>query len=69
MASPASILATRIAYGARQLPRIAWYMGHGEIMRRLSKAVREREGTTARWWLGARLPLARDSILMSCPAD
>jgi len=48
MASPASILATRIAYGARQLPRIAWYMGHGEIMRRLSKAVREREGTTAR---------------------
>src|SRR6516162_9945161 len=48
MASPASLLATRIAYGARQLPRVAWYMGHGEIMRRLSKAVRERDGANAR---------------------
>jgi ubiquinone/menaquinone biosynthesis C-methylase UbiE len=48
MATPASRLATRIAYGARQLPRIAWYMGHGEIMRRLSKAARERDGAPAR---------------------
>jgi ubiquinone/menaquinone biosynthesis C-methylase UbiE len=48
MPTPASRLATRIAYGARQLPRIAWYVGQGEIMRRLSKAVREREGPSAR---------------------
>jgi len=48
MASPVSQLATRIAYGAMQLPRVAWYVGHGEIMRRLSQGVRRREGTSAR---------------------
>jgi len=44
MADPISQFATRIAYGARQLPRVAWYIGHGMVMRRLSQAVREREG-------------------------
>src|SRR5262249_48955951 len=42
MASPISRLATRIAYGATQLPRVAWYVGHGEIMRRLSDQARQR---------------------------
>jgi ubiquinone/menaquinone biosynthesis C-methylase UbiE len=44
MADPVSQFATRIAYGARQLPRVAWYIGHGMVMRRLSQAVRERAG-------------------------
>jgi ubiquinone/menaquinone biosynthesis C-methylase UbiE len=34
---PISTFATRIAYGATQLPRIAWYFGHGTVMRRLEQ--------------------------------
>src|SRR5262245_18532805 len=48
MVSPVTQLTTRLAYGATQLSRVAWYVGHGEIMRRLSRAVREREGASAR---------------------
>jgi ubiquinone/menaquinone biosynthesis C-methylase UbiE len=48
MASPVSQFATRIAYGARQLPRVAWYVGHAMVMRRLSQAVRERAGESPR---------------------
>jgi ubiquinone/menaquinone biosynthesis C-methylase UbiE len=48
MADPVSQFATRIAYGARQLPRVAWYIGHGLVMRRLSQSVRERAGQTPR---------------------
>jgi len=48
MADPVSQFATRIAYGARQLPRVAWYIGHGMVMRRLSQSVRERAGQTPR---------------------
>jgi ubiquinone/menaquinone biosynthesis C-methylase UbiE len=48
MADPVSQFATRIAYGARQLPRVAWYIGHGMVMRRLSKAARERAGASTR---------------------
>ena len=44
MADPVSQFATRLAYGARQLPRVAWYIGHGMVMRRLSQAVRQRAG-------------------------
>jgi ubiquinone/menaquinone biosynthesis C-methylase UbiE len=47
MAHPVARIATRIAYGATQLPRVAWYMGHGMVMRRLSKAVRQRAGGSA----------------------
>jgi hypothetical protein len=32
MNRPLSRLATRAAYGASQLPRIAWYLGHGLAM-------------------------------------
>src|SRR5215475_15633112 len=46
--SPLSRFAVRFAYGATQLPRVAWYVGHGEIMRRLSEAARERAGESAR---------------------
>jgi ubiquinone/menaquinone biosynthesis C-methylase UbiE len=48
MANPVSRFATRIAYGARQLPRVAWYVGHGEVMRRLSTEVRRRADKTTR---------------------
>jgi ubiquinone/menaquinone biosynthesis C-methylase UbiE len=40
--------ATRIAYIGSQLPRVAWYAGHGEIMRRLAKAARQRGGESKR---------------------
>lgn len=35
MVSPAVRFPTRLAYGAGQLPRVAWYHGHGVVMRRL----------------------------------
>lgn len=37
MVDPVSRFATRLAYGASQLPRIAWYVGHGMVMRQLSE--------------------------------
>ncbi|HTK96151.1 MAG TPA: class I SAM-dependent methyltransferase, partial [Terriglobales bacterium] len=48
MTDPVARFATRIAYGATQLPRVAWYMGHGLVMRRLSAAVRRRGDRTER---------------------
>jgi ubiquinone/menaquinone biosynthesis C-methylase UbiE len=48
MSTPLERLATRVAYGASQLPRIAWYVGHGFAMRYLSDEVRKREGDNAR---------------------
>ena len=37
----------RVAYGARQLPRVAWYVGHSLALRRLSEATRRQEGKKA----------------------
>jgi ubiquinone/menaquinone biosynthesis C-methylase UbiE len=37
MGDPLSRLATRIAYAARQLPRMVWYAGHLYVMRRLAE--------------------------------
>jgi ubiquinone/menaquinone biosynthesis C-methylase UbiE len=34
---------TRAAYGARQLPRLAWYVGHGLVLRELADAARQSE--------------------------
>jgi len=48
MATPVSSLSTRIAYGARQLPRVAWYVGHGLLMKRLSEEARRRDGGNTR---------------------
>jgi ubiquinone/menaquinone biosynthesis C-methylase UbiE len=48
MAYPVSRVATRIAYGARQLPRVAWYAGHSELMRRLLEAVRRLDTASVR---------------------
>jgi ubiquinone/menaquinone biosynthesis C-methylase UbiE len=48
MADPVSLIATRVAYGASQLPRLAWYVGHNAIMRRLSTAARRNPGARRR---------------------
>jgi ubiquinone/menaquinone biosynthesis C-methylase UbiE len=47
MSTPLSDLVTRIAYGARQLPRVAWYVGHSLALRQLSEATRRQEGKKA----------------------
>jgi ubiquinone/menaquinone biosynthesis C-methylase UbiE len=41
---PLSRLITRAAYAATQLPRVAWYVGHGLAMRSLSERARRRAG-------------------------
>ena len=43
-----SRLVTRVAYGASQLPRVAWYVGHSLVLRQLSEATRRQEGKKAR---------------------
>ena len=48
MPYPARQIATGLAYGLSQLPRFAWYMGHGAIMRELSKRAQRRAGEGAR---------------------
>jgi hypothetical protein len=48
MAAPASSIMTRVAYGMTQLPRVAWYLGHGLALRRLAEAARRNEGTKPR---------------------
>ncbi len=56
--SPLSRLLTRASYGIRQLPRVAWYVGHGMALRRLSAAARRQSGGTRRprARTGARVP-------------
>jgi ubiquinone/menaquinone biosynthesis C-methylase UbiE len=48
MGDPVSHIVTLAAYGASQLPRIAWYVGHGLALRRLAEAQRRREGLKLR---------------------
>jgi hypothetical protein len=48
MAGPASLLATRLAYSATQLPRVAWYLGHSMVMRQLSDVARRRSAESTR---------------------
>ena len=48
MADPISRIATRVAYGATQLPRVAWYVGHNVVMRRLAEAARQRQRESTR---------------------
>lgn len=48
MSTPLSRFATRAAYAATQVPRVAWYVGHGFAMRYLSDEARKREGERAR---------------------
>ncbi len=44
--SPLSRLATRMAYGATQIPRLAWYAGHAYALQRLAAEARRRAGET-----------------------
>ena len=48
MSNPLSRVATRIAYGVSQLPRVAWYVGHSLAMRRLAEVARRRDGGSVR---------------------
>jgi ubiquinone/menaquinone biosynthesis C-methylase UbiE len=48
MNDPLFRLATRFAYGASQLPRLAWYIGHSLAVRRLSKEARRQDGPRPR---------------------
>jgi len=48
MNDPLSRVATRVVYGASQLPRIAWYVGHSLAVRRLSEAAQRRDSKKAR---------------------
>ena len=40
MSDPLTRVTTRIAYVATQLPRLAWYAGHGYVMRQLAAQAR-----------------------------
>jgi ubiquinone/menaquinone biosynthesis C-methylase UbiE len=48
MANPVSRFAAGLAYGANQLPRVAWYAGHGMLMRQLSEMAVRRAGGSRR---------------------
>jgi ubiquinone/menaquinone biosynthesis C-methylase UbiE len=48
MSSLLSRFATRFSYGASQLPRVAWYVGHGLAMRQLAGTVRRKDGAGVR---------------------
>lgn len=48
MENSLSRFTTRAVYGARQLSRIGWYLGHGVALRRISDEVRRREGESIR---------------------
>jgi ubiquinone/menaquinone biosynthesis C-methylase UbiE len=56
MSRPLSRLATRAAYGASQLPRIAWYLGHGLAMTRIAQRAREDGSARPRPHTDARTP-------------
>ena len=48
MSDPLSRVATRVAYAASQLPRIAWYVGHNLAVRRLSEGAQRKNGEKPR---------------------
>jgi ubiquinone/menaquinone biosynthesis C-methylase UbiE len=48
MDNPLSRLATRVAFGASQLPRVAWYVGHSLALRHLREATQRRDAATTR---------------------
>jgi hypothetical protein len=48
MKNPLFRVSTRLAYGASQLPRIAWYVGHSLAVRRLSEKAQRPDGNKER---------------------
>jgi hypothetical protein len=63
MSSSLVRLITRSAYAATQLPRVAWYVGHGLAMRRLSERARQSTGQTTRPQAHTNLPVPDRSRL------
>ena len=63
MAAPISSLMTRVAYGMTQLPRVAWYLGHGLALRRLAEAARRNEAVKPRRRSQTRAPILDRSRL------
>ena len=57
MSDPISRFITRAAYGATQLPRVAWYVGHSLAVHRLSESARRRDGKKARPAAHTNLPV------------
>ena len=57
MSNPLSRVTTRVAYGASQLPRIAWYIGHSLAVRQLSEAAQRRDGKKVRPRAHTNLPV------------
>ena len=57
MSTPLSRLLTRSAYAATQLPRIAWFVGHGLAMRQLSAWARQSTGETTQTRAHTKLPV------------
>jgi hypothetical protein len=47
MSDSLTLMATRAAYVATQLPRLAWYFGHGYVMRQLAAQARSRRPNSA----------------------
>jgi hypothetical protein len=55
-------LTTCVAYGASQLPRIAWCVGHGLAVRRLFEAAQQRDGKKAQPSAHTNLPVPHDGM-------
>ena len=53
---------TCVAYGASQLPRIAWCVGHGLAVRRLFEAAQQRDGKKAQPSAHTNLPVPHDGM-------
>ncbi len=60
MSHPLARLATRLGYGARQLPRLVWYAGHGYAMQRLARQVKRRNAPRSALPLPGQTRLYRD---------
>ena len=69
MTNPLSRIATRVAYGATQLPRVAWYVGHSLAVRRLAEATRRRDGGAARQRAYTNAPVPNRKRLYADMAD
>jgi ubiquinone/menaquinone biosynthesis C-methylase UbiE len=50
-------IARRLAYGAGQLARVAWYAGHREVMRQLSQTTRATSNVRARRRARTKVPV------------
>jgi ubiquinone/menaquinone biosynthesis C-methylase UbiE len=57
MTDPITRFSTRIAYGASQLPRFAWYVGHSLALRWLAQATAQRNGKKRRPRARTNLPV------------